>query len=105
MESDYVPVSFAIIVNCTYLLVLSLILAKMMSYFVHVVDSPRISSSWHSIFSNCCKDHTFVKALLEPTILTSISLCLVDFTISISYAVVYAFVLHCSLKETFAPAS
>ena len=45
-----------------------------------------------------------MKALLEPTILTPISLCFVDFTISVSYTIIYALVLHCPLEEAFAPA-
>ena len=70
---------------------------------VHVVHGPRVSSSWHSIFSNSCQNHSPVEALLKSTILTTVSLGLVDLTVSISYAVIDSFVLNGSFEKAFAP--
>lgn len=92
-------------------------------YLIHIVNGSRIPSSRHSIFSDSCKkglnksicllinfynyvltcqNHPLVQTLLESTILTSIPLSLVDFTISICNTVVNPFVLHRSLEESLA---
>ena len=48
-----------------------------------------------------CKDHAFLKTLLESTVLTTIALGFVNLTISIRYAGIYSFVLNSSFEETF----
>jgi hypothetical protein len=69
---------------------------------IHVVHSPRISSAWHSIFSNSSKDHALLQTFLKTTKLASISLSLIYFTVTIRYTTVHPFVLDSSLEKAFA---
>lgn len=85
------------------LLIHVLLINPLSWYLVEVIDCSGIASARHTIFTDSGEDHTLSQALLEPAILAPIPLGFGDFAVTLRYASVHPLVLHCSLKESFAP--
>jgi len=68
---------------------------------VQVINSTRISASWHPVLSNSLENHTLLNALLEATILTSVALRLCYLTVAIRDARIHTPVLYRAFEETF----
>lgn len=71
---------------------------------VEVVDGTAVAPTRHPILAYSIEDHSLLKALLEATVLTAVSLLLRHWAgVGSRDAVVHALVLHRPLEESFAP--